>query len=119
MRAWIVGIATAGLLGGAAVAAAVKLTPAEIQAGFFTGQPFTASTPSNVKFKMTFTADGKVTREPVGKSGVKGEGTWNLDKTGFCTTWKGSKPGCFVVMTNNDAKWSVMRGSTLVAVWTK
>ena len=119
MRAGIAGVAAVGFLANAAIAAAVKLSPAEIQAAFFTGQSFTASTPSNVTFKMTFLPDGKVKREPVGKSGVKGEGTWNLDKNGFCTTWKGSKPGCFIVMTNNDAKWSVMRGSTLVAVWTK
>jgi hypothetical protein len=103
----------------AAHGAVTKLAPADIQTAFFNGQPFTASTPSNVQFKMTFLADGKVTREPVGKSGVKGEGTWKLDKTGFCTTWKGSKPGCFTVTTNNDGKWSVMRGAMLVAVWTK
>ena len=119
MRTWIAGIGAIALLGGAAGAAVTKLSPAEIQTTFFTGQAFTASTPSNVSFKMTFTLDGKVTREPVGKSGVKGEGTWTLDKTGFCTTWKGSKPGCFTITTNNDKKWSVMRGSQLVAVWTK
>jgi hypothetical protein len=119
MRAWIAGVAAAVLMGSAALGAAVKLAPAEIQAGFFNDLAFTASTPSNVKYKMMFMADGKVTREPVGKSGVKGEGTWKLDKEGFCTTWKGSKPGCFIIMTNNDGKWSVMRGTTLVAVWTK
>ena len=27
---------------------------------------------------MVFTADGKMTREPLGKTGVKGEGTWKL-----------------------------------------
>ena len=123
MRAWT--LWTLSLAAGALVAAVVDanaaatLAPNEIQAAFFTGQPFTASTPSNVKFKMTFTPDGKVTREPVGKSGVKGEGTWKLDKAGFCTTWKNSKQGCFTVTTNNDNKWSVMRGTTLVAVWTK
>lgn len=120
MRAWIMGVAVAAVLAPVSGAAAVtKLAPADIQAAFFNGQPFTASTPSNVTFKMTFTPDGKVTREPVGKSGVKGEGTWKLDKTGFCTTWKGSKTGCFTITTNNDNKWSVMRGSQLVAVWTK
>lgn len=120
MRAWIIGAAAGALLGAVVAAhAATTLAPNEIQAAFFNGQPFTASTPSNVKFKMTFTPDGKVTREPVGKSGVKGEGTWKLDKAGFCTTWKGSKQGCFTITTNNDNKWSVMRGTTLVAVWTK
>jgi hypothetical protein len=116
---WTLSLAAGTILGTVAADAATKLAPNEIQAAFFTGQPFTASTPSNVKFKMTFTPDNKVTREPVGKSGVKGEGTWKLDKDGFCTTWKNSKPGCFTITTNNDNKWSVMRGTTLVAVWTK
>ncbi len=47
---------------------AATLTPNEIQAAFFTGQPFTASA-TNVKYKMVFSADGKMTREPVGTAG--------------------------------------------------
>ena len=56
---------------------------------------FTAATPSGVKFKMTFTADGKVRRVPAGKGGAKSEGDWKLDESGYCTTWKGGKPNCF------------------------
>jgi hypothetical protein len=100
-------------------AAADVLAPNEIQATFFTGQPFTSSTPSNVKFKMVFTADGKMTREPVATSGAKGQGTWKLTKEGFCTTWKGSKANCFRILTAGDNKWSVMKGTTVVATWTK
>ena len=99
--------------------AATRLTPADIQTAFFTGQPFTASTPSGVKFKMVFTADGKVSREPVASAGAKGEGTWKIDKDTYCTTWKGQKPNCFGVLPNGPNKWSVMRASTLIAVWTK
>jgi hypothetical protein len=33
--------------------------PRDIQATFFTGQPFTASTTSGTQFKMTFTPDVK------------------------------------------------------------
>ena len=80
-----------------APALAAVLAPNDIQSTFFTGQPFTASTLSNVKFKMVFTADGKMTREPVGKTGAKDEGTWKLTKDGFCTTWKGSTANCFRV----------------------
>jgi hypothetical protein len=99
--------------------AATKLSPAEIQSTFFNGQAFTASTTSNIKFTMVFMPDGKVTREPTGKSGVKGEGTWKLDKNGFCTTWKGSKAAnCFTVMAD-DKKWSVIKGTSAVAIWTK
>ena len=99
--------------------AATRLTPAEIQTAFFTGQPFTASTPSGVKFKMVFAADGNVTREPVGKTGAKGEGTWKLDKTGFCTAWKNQQPNCYEVLANGANKWSIMKASSLVAVWSK
>jgi hypothetical protein len=101
------------------VAAAEKLAPSDIQSTFFNGQPFTASTPSNLKFKMTFTADGKMKRQPVG-TGAKGEGTWKLSKDGFCTTWNGSTlSNCFTVVSAGDNKWSVLKGSTTLAVWTK
>jgi hypothetical protein len=100
-----------------AVVAAV-LAPSEIQATFFTGQPFTASAP-NIKYKMVFTADGKMTREPMGGAGSKGEGTWKLSKDGFCTTWKGSKANCYRLETAGENKWSVRKGTTTVATWTK
>ena len=107
------------LAGGVAASAATKLSAAEIKAAFFDGQPFTASTPSGVKFKMVFTPDGKVTREPVGNAGAKGDGTWKLDKEGFCTSWKGQKPNCFMVLSSGTNKWSIMKSSSLVAVWSK
>jgi hypothetical protein len=101
------------------VAAAEKLAPSDIQSTFFNGQPFTASTTSNLKFKMTFTADGKMKRQPVG-TGAKGEGTWKLSKDGFCTTWSGSTlSNCFTVVSAGDNKWSVLKGSSILAVWTK
>jgi hypothetical protein len=101
---------------GAASAAALK--PDEIKSAFFTGQPFTAATPENIKYTMVFTGDGKVTREPLGKAGVKGEGTWKLSKDGFCTTWKGSSANCFRLIFG-ESKWSVMKGAKTVATWTK
>jgi hypothetical protein len=99
--------------------APMKLAPADIQKSFFNGEPFTASTPAGIAYKMVFMANGKVTREPTGKAGVKGDGTWKLDKTGFCTTWKGSQPNCFVVVSTGDNKWSVMKGTAVIAVWSK
>ncbi len=120
MRALTAAVAAAVLAAGIlAVAAATKLSPAEIQAAFFNGQTFTASTPSNIKFDMVFKPDGKVTREPQGKSGVKGEGTWKLSKDGFCTAWKGSKANCFTLISLGDNKWSVVKGSASVATWNK
>src|ERR1700691_3634905 len=96
----------------------VKLSPADIQSTFFTGQPFTAATTSNVKYKMTFSADGKMKRQPVG-AGSKGEGTWQLSKDGFCTTWSGAKANCFTIVGAGDNKWSVLKGSTIMATWSK
>lgn len=121
MRAAFAAAVVGGVLIGQAThaAAATKLSPSEIQALFFTGQPFTASTPSNIRFTMLFTPDGKVTREPVGKSGIKGEGKWKLSKDGFCTEWKGSKANCFVLVSMGDNKWSVVRGATTIATWSK
>ena len=102
-----------------APATAAEIPPSEIQSTFFTGQAFTSATPSNVKFKMVFSTDGKMTREPIGGTGAKGEGTWKLSKDGFCSTWKGSKANCFRIITAGDNKWSVMKGTTVVATWTK
>jgi hypothetical protein len=96
-----------------------KLAPGDIQTTFFNGQPFTAATPSNVKFKMTFSADGKMKREPSTGNGYKGEGTWKLSKEGFCTTWTGAANKCFTIVSSGDNKWAVMKGSTLIATWSK
>jgi hypothetical protein len=123
MRADVTGTVTGSalvlLLNAAAIAApAAKLAPSDIQTTFFNGQPFTASTPSNVKFKMTFAADGKMKRAPIG-GGNKGTGTWKLSKDGFCTAWNGAKENCFTVVSAGDKKWSVLRGSTIMATWSK
>ena len=116
-----IGALFCALLGGAAAAfAAGKLAPKDIQATFFTGQPFTAATPSNIKFKMVFTPDGKATREPLGKAGIKGQGTWKLSTDGFCTAWApAAKPNCYTLVAAADNKWSVMNGPALAAVWSK
>lgn len=101
------------------VSAAEKLAPNDIQSTFFTGQPFTASTTSNLKFKMTFTPDGKTKRMPIGK-GARGQGTWKLSKDGFCTIWGGATiANCFTLVADGENKWSVMRGPTIQAIWTK
>jgi hypothetical protein len=124
MRARMALIATAAVPLGAATAvmaasAATKLTPAEIQATFFNGEVFNAATPGGVKFKMTFTADGKAKRAPAGKGGVKSDGEWKLDDAGYCTTWKGGKANCFTVLPNGQNKWQVMQGPVVVAIWSK
>jgi len=121
MRVWIAGAACALLAGGgmAGAAAAAKLAPNDIQTTFFNGQPFTSSTPQNIKYTMVFSADGKMTREPLEKAGVKGEGTWKLSKDGFCTTWKNSAANCYTLVPSGDNKWSVMKGAAAIGTWTK
>jgi hypothetical protein len=119
MRARIAGILVCALLPAGTAEAATKLTPAEIQSTFFTGEAFTAATPSGVKFKMTFAADGKAKRAPAGKGGSRSEGEWKLDEAGYCTTWKGGKPNCFTVVAAEKNKWSVMKGNIVIATWTK
>ena len=57
-------VAAVAVIAVTAPALAATLAPNEIQSTFFTGQAFTSSTPSNIKFKMVFTADGKMT--PIG-----------------------------------------------------
>jgi len=119
MRFTIAALALIISAGIALAAPAGRLAPKEIQDTFFNGQPFTASTLSNVKFKMVFTPDGKMTREPVAKAGAKSEGTWKLTQDGFCSTWKSSKPNCFQVRANGQNKWSIIAGTQAVATWSK
>jgi hypothetical protein len=119
VRATTAGIVAIVVATGSTVAiAANRLTPDEIKSTFFNGQPFTA-TASSTKYKMVFAADGTMAREPLGKRGVKSEGTWKLSKDGYCTTWVGYKPKCFTVQLAAKNKWSVVTGKKFTAFWSK
>ena len=98
-----------------------RLAPKDIQTTFFNGKPFTASTTSNVKFKMVFSPEGTMTREALGKNakGGKSEGTWKLSLDGFCSTWKGSKENCYRVHESGSNKWAVIVATQAVAYWSK
>ncbi len=119
MRASSLGVMICVVLPLCPAAAATKLAPAEIQSTFFNGQAFTATTTSGVKFTMTFTPDGKAKRVPATKGGARGNGDWKLDDNGYCTTWKGSRPSCFTVVAGDRNQWSVMKGSSIIATWSK
>ena len=67
---------------------------------------------------MTFTPDGKMKREPIG-NGRRGEGTWKFSRVGFCTAWKDARDTCFTVAGVGDNEWSVLRGATIMATWSK
>ncbi len=108
-----------------------RIAPKDIETLFFNGKPFTASTTSNVKYKMVFSADGTMTREPMAKSGSKSkskssaspgpktEGTWKLSADGFCSTWKDSKENCYRVHENGANKWAIVVSTQAVAYWSK
>jgi uncharacterized protein YfaQ (DUF2300 family) len=99
------------------------MAPNEIQATFFNGQPFTAASLSGSKFKMIFTPDGKMIREPLAQSGSTSAGTWKLNAKGFCTSWNHSMPNCFTVQPEGENKWAVQKTettiATTVAIWSK
>ena len=116
-------IAISMLFGASAALAAEPMAPNDIKATFFTGQPFTAASPSGAKFKMTFTPDGKVTREPLEQSGNASAGTWKLSAKGFCTAWGHTKASCYTIIPSGENKWSVQKIATTiattVAIWSK
>jgi hypothetical protein len=102
---------------------AEPMTASDIKATFFNGQPFTAVSPTGTKFTMTFTPDGKVTREALAPSGKTNVGTWKLNAKGFCTSWEHAKSNCFTVVPNGENRWSIQHIATTivttVAVWSK
>jgi hypothetical protein len=100
-------------------APAARLSADDIQATFFNSQQFTAATPFSVKYKMMFTADGKMKHEPSSGGGAKGEGTYKLSKDGFCRTWKGAKENCFTVVSAGENKWSVLKGTAIIPTWSE
>jgi hypothetical protein len=123
LRVSLLVIAISMLFGASAALAAEPMAPNDIKATFFTGQPFSAASPSGAKFKMTFTPDGKTTREPLEQSGKASAGTWKLSAKGFCTAWGHAKTNCFTIIPSGENKWSVQKVATTiattVAIWSK
>ena len=99
------------------------MAPNEIKATFFNGQPFNAASPSGTKFTMTFTPDGKMTRQALTPPGKTNVGIWKLNAKGFCTSWEHAGSNCFTVVPSGDNKWLVQKTATTItttiAVWSK
>src|SRR5580700_5685794 len=99
------------------------MAPNDIKATFFNGQPFNAASPSGTKFKMTFTPDGKMTRQPLAQSGKTNIGIWKLNAKGFCTSWERAGSNCFSIVPSGENKWLVQKAgttiTTTIAVWSK
>jgi len=83
--------------------AAAALTPAEIQATFATGKPFSSSTPSGTTYTMVLKADGTASR--------------TLSKDGYCSIWGKSAENCYRV-ERDSARYKVIdRSRSTVAYW--
>jgi hypothetical protein len=104
------------LLSAGADFAASPMSPSDIQATFFNGQPFAATALTGAKFKMTFTPDGKMTREPLAQPGKKNTGTWKPNAKGFCSSWEHARSNCFTVVPIGENKWSVQKIATTISV---
>ena len=96
-----------------------KVAPKLIEALFFNGDRFIAATTSGTKFALIYAPNGRVIREPLDRAGAKGEGIWSLSSDGFCTKWKGGASNCYILVNVDNNKWSVVKGDTTVAVWSK
>jgi hypothetical protein len=122
MRATSLAIAISVLKTSAAFAEQ-PMAPSDIKATFFNGQPFTAVSPSGTKFTMTFTADGKMTRQALGQSGKTDVGIWKLNGVGFCTSWGRAGSNCFTIVPSGENKWLVQKAgttiTTTIAMWSK
>jgi hypothetical protein len=122
MRATSLAIAVLVLKTSAAFAGQL-MAPSDIKATFFNGQPFTAASPSGTKFTMTFTPDGKMTRQDLGQSGKTKVGIWKLNAMGFCTSWEREGSNCFTVVPSGENRWLVQKAgttiTTTIAVWSR
>ena len=88
----------------------------EIKSLFGSGAPFTA-TVSARPYTVALKPDG--TGAMIPKTGAIGRnGTWRLPEDGLCTTWGKDPEQCFTVQ-RSGAKYEVLRGGKLAAVWTK
>jgi hypothetical protein len=67
-------LACAGIIAFGALAHAGPLAPKDIQATFFTGQPFTASTPKGIKYKIGVHRRGQDHSRAGGQGGYQGRG---------------------------------------------
>jgi hypothetical protein len=114
---------TAALLQASVAYAAEPMAPTGIKTTFFNGQPFNAASLSGTKFTMTFTPDGKMTRQALAQPAKTNAGIWKLNPKGFCTSWEHAPTNCFVVVPNGDNKWLVQRAATTIqitiAVWSR
>ena len=79
-------------LSASAAFAADHMAPSDVQATFFNGKPFTASTTSGSQFKMTFTADGKFAVSLVERPARKAPALGNLTPRAFARVGKAPKP---------------------------
>ena len=103
----------------AMIAARSPVVDELLKRNFFNGEPFIATTPANVRYKMVFTLDGKMSREPLSQGGTGNDGTWRFSPDGICTTWPGSKENCFKIVASGKNRWAIMVDTQAVLYWSK
>jgi hypothetical protein len=98
-------------------AAAAALTPAEIQATFGTGTPFSSSTPSGTSYTIILKSDGTASRTPR-RSKTAITGMWHLTKDGYCSTWGKSQENCYRVEKDTGRYKVLDHSGSTIAYWT-
>lgn len=97
-----------------------KLTGDQIKATWFDGQPFVATGPDGVAYRMVFTGDGKAARVAVAAKKAKPVvGWWRVIAEGYCSRWTGTnREKCFNVRKSADGSETVVRfGQQIAATW--
>lgn len=97
-----------------------KLTGDQIKQTWFNGQPFVATGPDGIAYRMVFTEDGKSTRVAVAAKKPKATaGFWRVIAEGYCSRWAGSnREKCFNVRKSPDGSETVVRfGQQIAATW--
>jgi hypothetical protein len=98
-----------------------KLSGDQIKSQWFDGQPFVATGPDGIAYKMVFTADGKAARIAVNasKKARPTGGFWRVIAEGYCSRWAGSnREKCFNVRPAQEGGQMVVRfGQQIAATW--
>lgn len=93
-----------------------RLKKEEIEALFMIGQPFEArGLGAKINFTVTLFPNGTAKR--IDRNDNKEQaGKWRWLGDGYCSTWAGSREGCFTVVKDGDI-FKVVRFTRAVAFW--
>jgi hypothetical protein len=100
-------------------ALAVELVqPAALGKTFFDATPITTTDARGRSSKLVFTPGGALTLTT--SAGRASEGKWRLSEEGFCMqVGEAKRESCYVVLKQNDGRYSAMKRSGQPFVWQK